>query len=454
MSNRAEASTSASAASVPTTTVGTKRKAEDSPGHEALRSRLECSVCYNLMLPPIRQCPEGHNFCDRCATRLMTGTAPSSRKCPTCRIALSSPVARARNLEEWASEADIEVTCDFAACGMRFRYSACAEHQRTCLGRTVACPRRGCSWRGESSRLSHHLQHDDGCAKMAATPIPAKYSERHKDYSTTVIFETKRPVGDKRRWCPPRQLILVPANARLGTSPVRLGHRRTPAAPSHRCTCHHRARHHRACHHCLDPRALGQIVTAPCACACVLCGAVVCVCCGRAGGRARPCPQAAFCVALWKPRGGRQPFLAGIQLLRKPGNDEVPFSFDLSMSAYPRPPERMCVSRSSAVGTCAELDKTEVWRRPKLDKCRSSVLAADAASMAIFNTAGLSVNESGSVQRYELHVRLMPLIEPTDPEECAAPAPPRPRPRSALVSGSSLQRVPAHAAPPHGSGSV
>lgn len=180
---------------------------------------------------------------------------------------------------------------------------------------------------------------------MAATPIPAKYSERHKDYSTTVIFETKRPVGDKRRWCPPRQLILVPANARLGTSP------------------------------------------------------------------------AAFCVALWKPRGGRQPFLAGIQLLRKPGNDEVPFSFDLSMSAYPRPPERMCVSRSSAVGTCAELDKTEVWRRPKLDKCRSSVLAADAASMAIFNTAGLSVNESGSVQRYELHVRLMPLIEPTDPEE-------------------------------------
>jgi len=344
MSSRMEASTSASGTPVPTTTVGTKRKAEDAL-EDALRSRLECSVCYNLMLPPIRQCAEGHNFCDRCATKLMTGTAPSSRKCPTCRIALSNPVARARNLEEWASEANIEVTCDYAACGMRFRYSACAEHQRSCLGRTVACPRRGCSWRGESSRLAHHLQNDDCCVKLAATPIPAKYSERHKDYSTTVIFETKRVVGDKRRWCPPRQLILVPANARLGTSP------------------------------------------------------------------------AAFCVALWKPRGRRQPFLAAIQLLRKPGGDEVPFSFDLSMSAYPRPPERMCVSRASAVGTCAELDSTEVWRRPRLHKCCSPVLAADAASMAIFNTAGLSVNESGSLQRYELHVRLMPLIEPTDPEE-------------------------------------
>ena len=335
------------------TNVGRKRKAAAAPLANAddakpakdctdgVRSRLECVCCFNLMLPPIRQCAEGHNFCDKCSSRLMTGSVPSSRKCPTCRIPLSNPVARARNLEQWASEVDVEVVCDLEGCGETFKYSQSAEHQRTCLGRTVPCPKRGCCWRGEPSALGAHLQSEEGGHQLCPVSIPAKFSARHADYSTTVIFETKRKVGDHRRWRPPRQLIVVPPNASL---------------------------------------SMHTSVT--------------------------------FVVALWKASGAGEPFVAAIQALRKPGHDEIPFSFDLSLSAYPRPPGTLCVSRASAVGPVCELNATEVWKRPRLAKVATPVLVADKASMGIFNTAQLDVNDTSSVQRYELHVRLLPLVQP------------------------------------------
>ena len=323
-------STSAPLASAPPS-------AQSSTSTSDVRSRLECVCCFNIMLPPIRQCAEGHNFCDKCSSRLMTGAVPSSRKCPTCRIPLSNPVARARNLEQWASEVDVEVTCDLDGCGACFRYSQFSEHQRTCLGRTVPCPKRCCTWRGEPAMLGAHLQSEH---KLCPVSIPAKFSQRHADYSTTVIFQTNRQVGDKRRWRPPRQLIVVPPNVNLGIQ-----------------------------------------------------------------------KQVTFVVALWKAKGKGEPFVAAIQALRKSGNDEIPFSFDLSLSAYPRPPTTLCVSRASAVGPVSELDAMEVWKRPRLAKVRSPVLVADKASMAIFNTAQLDVNDTSSIQRYELHVRLLPLIQ-------------------------------------------
>ena len=59
--------------------------------------------------------------------------------------------------------------------------------------------------------------------------------------------------------------------------------------------------------------------------------------------------------------------------------------------------------------------------RPTLSKCRKPVLVTDAASMAIFNTANLDVNDRGSLQRYELHLRLMPIVGDADPREPGHP---------------------------------
>ena len=297
------------------------------------------------MFPPIRQCPEGHNFCNKCSVKLMSSSTAAARKCPTCRAPLGDPVARARNLEQWATEADVEVTCDHEECGETFCYSQYAEHRKTCVGCVVSCPRKGCTWRGEPKDLVAHLQDtSEGGHALPACPNTAKYSNRHRDYSTTVIFETTRKVGHRKRWRPPRQLVIVPANPKLGTE------------------------------------------------------------------------QCAFAIALWRAKGANQPFLAAIEALRKPGHEETPWSYDISLSAYPRPPRSLCVSRASMCGTVRDLDAREVWARPKLHKCRSPVLVVDAASMALYNTANLDNlgNELAdrpptSSQRYEVHLRLMPL---------------------------------------------
>ena len=71
------------------------------------------------------------------------------------------------------------------------------------------------------------------------------------------------------------------------------------------------------------------------------------------------------------------PIIAAIQTLRPASHDEVPFSYDLSVSAYPRPPASRCVSRVSAVGPVAELNVHEMgWRSSKLATQEPAVVPA------------------------------------------------------------------------------
>ena len=344
------------------------------PNQAVLLSLLECPVCYNTMLPPIRQCSEGHNFCDKCCQRLMNSSHDSARKCPSCRARLRCPVSRARNLEVWATESAVEIECDHAPCKERFPYGRFAEHKATCIGQTVQCPKRCCAWRGEPSSLAVHLRSDEPGHGLKTCLVPARYSNRHADYSTTVIFETRRKHGDTRRWCPPRQLIEIPANPTLGTVAV------------------------------------------------------------------------TFCVAMWKPAGMQQPIMAAIQALRPSTHEELPFSYDLSVSAYPRPPASQCVSRMSAVGPVPELGIQEVWRRPALCRVCSPVLVADHSALQVFNTVGLGPL-CDAVQRYELHVRLTPITTDRHPDpEMPARMPVRRRHVSA-GEGERAEHVRARALP-------
>lgn len=59
-----------------------------------LLTELECPVCYEIMLPPIRLCLEGHSICNTCRLQL--------DRCPTCRKPLTN--ARNRVLEKVAEK--------------------------------------------------------------------------------------------------------------------------------------------------------------------------------------------------------------------------------------------------------------------------------------------------------------------------------------------------------------
>ena len=137
-----------------------KRKREGSDKMSKMKgevvSKLECPICYNIMLPPIRQCSEGHTLCDTCCQKIMNQNA-NRKVCPTCRATMANPVARARALEDWAAGANVKVKCDMASCALTFPYAKFDEHKQCCAGRTVVCPLKRCSWRGEPGKLVDHL---------------------------------------------------------------------------------------------------------------------------------------------------------------------------------------------------------------------------------------------------------------------------------------------------------
>lgn len=199
-----------------------KRRADGHAGAPArlvdeLRAKLECAVCCHMMFPPIRQCAEGHNMCNKCCSVIMSGNA-DGRKCPSCRIPLKQPVARSRNLEDWAIQANIEVQCDFQDCGARFTYASFGEHMQTCPSRTVTCPTNGCEWCGKPADLGKHLSgqisHEGSTHLFTITNAPWR---RGRVTYVRLVFESKRAPNDEKCWRPARQLIevcLPPTTAR------------------------------------------------------------------------------------------------------------------------------------------------------------------------------------------------------------------------------------------------
>ena len=173
-------------------------------------------VCRHIMFPPILKCAEGHNLCGKCCTAIMCGKS-NSRKCPTCRIPLRQPIARSRNLEDWAIQVNPQVQCDFS-CGARFCYASFGQHVQTCPGRTVTCPIKGCEWRGRPADLGKHLAANELPTSDAqssghglqVTIAPAEPFRDPRSLSCAKLaFESERSLAGTSRWRPKRQLIEI-----------------------------------------------------------------------------------------------------------------------------------------------------------------------------------------------------------------------------------------------------
>mmetsp|Transcript_66984 Transcript_66984/g.143242 ORF Transcript_66984/g.143242 Transcript_66984/m.143242 type:complete len:276 (-) Transcript_66984:188-1015(-) len=97
---------------------------------EADTSLLECPVCMSSpILPPIRQCVNGHLLCDSCSAKLSL--------CPTCRAGQ----VNIRNLIAEKMAADMEFQCPHAPeCRERVKYGKLTEHVAACDFRPFACP--------------------------------------------------------------------------------------------------------------------------------------------------------------------------------------------------------------------------------------------------------------------------------------------------------------------------
>eukprot|EP00928_Gymnodinium_smaydae_P080598 TRINITY_DN64267_c0_g1_i1.p1 TRINITY_DN64267_c0_g1~~TRINITY_DN64267_c0_g1_i1.p1 ORF type:complete len:355 (-),score=18.44 TRINITY_DN64267_c0_g1_i1:12-1076(-) len=119
-----------------------------------IRSKLDCPVCFELMLPPIRQCQDGHALCDACCNTLLQAPQP---QCPICRTTLDNPVARALQLEQVAGT--LRLACKWEGCDQVFAYGDYAGHLRTCGKRPINCPVKGSAcWSGDVRDLRNHLK--------------------------------------------------------------------------------------------------------------------------------------------------------------------------------------------------------------------------------------------------------------------------------------------------------
>ncbi|XP_039047494.1 putative E3 ubiquitin-protein ligase SINAT1 [Hibiscus syriacus] len=146
----------------------TKKSAVNVLGKCGIRSNngvyelFGCSICANLIYPPIHQCPNGHTLCSNCKNRVLNC-------CPTCRHDLGN--IRCLALEKVAESLEFPCRYQNLGCLDIFPYYGKLKHEQNCKFRPYNCPYAGseCSVTGDIPTLVAHLKDDhmvdmhDGC---------------------------------------------------------------------------------------------------------------------------------------------------------------------------------------------------------------------------------------------------------------------------------------------------
>jgi hypothetical protein len=124
---------------------------------EVLLRDLECPICMQYTVPPIRLCTNGHNFCSRCR-----GTV---QRCHTCRAKFSE--IRNVVLENIARRQKYPCANRKNGCLDLFSIDHIAQHQAVCEYGKIKCPFKlnwNCSWNGFKSDLKEHAKTEHtGC---------------------------------------------------------------------------------------------------------------------------------------------------------------------------------------------------------------------------------------------------------------------------------------------------
>lgn len=109
-----------------------KRQKTSEDSNTGLMAQLECPICFvKPMMPPIRQCSNGHVLCDSCSR------TPQCASCPQCR----SHPTNIRCLALEKSVEGLEFECEHAklGCDAVVPYNELANHLSTCRFRPFKC---------------------------------------------------------------------------------------------------------------------------------------------------------------------------------------------------------------------------------------------------------------------------------------------------------------------------
>ena len=118
---------------------------------EALLKDLECPVCMEYMVPPIKLCANGHNICSKCRGRVTC--------CPTCRSKFSE--IRCLALENIARRQKYPCANRQIGCRELLSIEHIAKHQAVCEYGKIKCPiqiKWKCSWKGFKGNFKEHAK--------------------------------------------------------------------------------------------------------------------------------------------------------------------------------------------------------------------------------------------------------------------------------------------------------
>ena len=118
---------------------------------EDLLRDLECPVCMEYMVPPIKLCSNGHNICSRCRRRV--------EWCPTCRAEFSE--TRCLAPENIVRRKKYPCANRQRRCLDLLFIEQIAEHHAVCVYGKIKCPfllNWNCSWKGFKSHLKEHAK--------------------------------------------------------------------------------------------------------------------------------------------------------------------------------------------------------------------------------------------------------------------------------------------------------
>jgi len=135
---------------------------------EDLLKDLECPVCLEYMVPPIKLCTNGHNICNKCRRIVQC--------CPTCRAEFSE--IRNVALENIARRQKYPCANWQSGCRGLFSIEHIVQHQAVCVYWKLKCPFRllkKCSWNGLKKNLKKHAKSAHPTTFVEASTFTSPY---------------------------------------------------------------------------------------------------------------------------------------------------------------------------------------------------------------------------------------------------------------------------------------
>ena len=104
---------------------------------DEIRDILTCTICEELMLPPLKQCVNGHLICNVCLEKMGVVKPAKSVRCPTCRV--DGVAARNLMMERLAGKRKWACVSSGNGCKEMLEYCDMLQHRTVCRYNVLPC---------------------------------------------------------------------------------------------------------------------------------------------------------------------------------------------------------------------------------------------------------------------------------------------------------------------------